>query len=465
MNKKLIAGLIAMIVLGIVGVMVYPKIFPSKSERKILYWTDPMLPGDRSDHPGKSPMGMERIPVYADSTDNKTVQSESSMSESQKSDEYYCPMHPNEVYSKPGVCNVCGMSLVKKPKSVDMSQQEQQKLGTVTISPTKQVLANIATTVAGRMSLEQNIQAVGHIDYAEPNFRHISTRFSGRLEKLYLTYTGQNVLKGDRVADVYSPDAVSAQQEYLLSKQSYEQVKDATELISSGAQSLLEQSRQKLILWGFTEEQIAELDRTKQVKNIVTIFSPINGTVLKKNVHPQHYVAAGEDMFDVADLSTVWMYADVYEFEMRTLRVGQAVEATSDAYPGEVFKGKISFISPTVDPSTRTVQVRADFPNPHGTLKPEMYVKALIKVHLPQTVVVQQSAVLSTGNRQVVWMQKQEGVFEPRLVKTGARAGEYIQILDGINEGETVVSSGGYLIDSESELETTSGTSSQAHTK
>ena len=183
--------------------------------------------------------------------------------------------------------------------------------------------------------------------------------------------------------------------------------------------------------------------------------------MLKKNVDPQHYAAAGEDIYDVADLSTVWMYLDVSEFEIQSLKIGQTVEAASPAYSGEVFRGRISFISPTVEPSSRTVQVRVDVPNPKEYLKPEMFVDATVNVELSTAVVVPKTAVIGTGQRQVVWVQKRSGVFEPRVVKIGQSSDDFVQVLSGISEGATVVSSGGYLIDSESQLQTTSGGSSE----
>jgi Cu(I)/Ag(I) efflux system membrane fusion protein len=253
---------------------------------------------------------------------------------------------------------------------------------------------------------------------------------------------------------VYSPEAISAQQEFLLALNSYTASGGAQGAVSSGTASLLEQSSEKLVRWGITETQIAELQQSRKVKELVTIYSPITGTVLKKSVDPQHYAAAGEDIYDVADLSTVWVYASVYEYELKGLKGGQVVEATSEAFPGEVFRGKITFVSPTIEPSSRTVSVRAEFSNPNEKLKPEMFVNAAIKIDLPMSIAVPVTAVLSTGQRQVVWVKKTDGVFEPRLVTLGERAGNYYQILSGIDEGETVVTSGGYLIDSESQLQT-----------
>ncbi|HYQ86735.1 MAG TPA: efflux RND transporter periplasmic adaptor subunit [Bacteroidota bacterium] len=447
MNKKAVTAIVASVVLIIAGLFFYPKLFVPKQERRILYWTDPMIAGDRSDHPGKSPMGMDRIPVYEDGVQNQPG------AEKDAKAEYYCPMHPQVIRDKPGACNICGMTLVKKSTSQFSISADSLGLAGVVISPSRQILAQVATSVAKRVSMEKSISAAGRIDYAEPNFRHISTRFPGRVEKLYLTYTGQPVKKGDPVADLYSPEAISAQREYLLARKSFLEVKESPEMISDGARSLLDEAREKLLLWGFTGAQIALLDSTKEVKNDVTIYSPITGTVLKKNVDPQHYAGAGEDLYDVADLSTIWMVANAYEFDMQWLKLGQNVTATTDAYPGVKFSGAVNFISPMIDPATRTLSLRAEFSNPGDKLKPGMYVDAFVNVTLPPAVVVPATALLSTGTRTVVWVQKGPDIFLPRLVQPGARAGERVQILEGISEGERVVTSGGYLLDSESELQ------------
>jgi len=383
-----------------------------------------------------------------------------------KTNEYYtCPMHPSVRSDKPGACPVCGMALVKKTiEETEASSQNSEvnkSLGAVTLSPSKQMLASVSTTVAKKMKLQKEIRAVGKIDYAEPNFRHISARFSGRLEKLYLTFTGQKVQQGDAVAEVYSPEIISAQREFLLAQNSFEEIQQSG-IDLSDAQTLLEQAKQKLLRFGFTDEQIFELHETKQPKDVVKIFSQINGTVMKKNVNVQQYVNEGETMYDVADLSVVWMNADVYESEMQLIRLGQEVEATSETYPNEKFDGKIIFISPTIDASSRTVRVRVEFPNQNEKLKLEMFVNAKIKIDLDESVVVPQSAIISAGNRKVVWIQKSEKVFEPRNVTLGASAENYVQILSGVEKGETVVTSGGYLLDSESQLQMGMGTSEHA---
>lgn len=448
MKTKIILGLVVISVMVVVTLLLYPRLLSSKADRQILYWTDRMIPGDRSDHPGRSPMGMERTPVYSDEVDS-AVSSHTSLHE----DAYYtCPMHPSVIKQTAGACPICGMTLVKKTKHPAGTSPVQEAVRSVAISPSQEVMAHVSTTRAKRLALRREIRAAGRIDYAESNFRYISTRFPGRLDRLYLTYTGQRVEKGDPVADIYSPEAFSAQQEYLLAKEGYDNVRESADIISNGAKELFEQSRGKLIQWGFTDAQIANLDAKKEAQSTITIYSQITGTVLKKNVDPQHYAGAGEDMYDVADLSMVWMYVDIYEYEVQSIRLGQKVEAAGQGYPGKIFTGKVTFISPTIDPSSRTVRVRTEFPNPRGELRIGTYVDARVTVVLPLAVVVPVTALLSTGNRHVVWLQKQAGVYEARNVTPGGRAGEDIQILDGIAEGEIVVTSGGYLLDSESQL-------------
>ena len=219
MSKKLGLWILAAVVIGIIGLFLYPKIFSSKPERTILYWTDPMIPGDRSDRPGKSPMGMERVPVYEDQQQHETT----AASQPEQETYYTCPMHPSVHKDKPGACPVCGMALVKKTiRSVDTSNRQPDDMKelprelAVNLSPAQRVMANITVAKVQRRTVNKDVRAVGVVSYAEPNYRHISMRFPGRLDRLYLSYTGQAVRKGDPVADVYSPEAISAQQEYLL---------------------------------------------------------------------------------------------------------------------------------------------------------------------------------------------------------------------------------------------------------
>ena len=388
---------------------------------------------------------------------------------------YTCPMHPSVRSDKPGACPVCGMMLVGKTKvkAADLTHPGSAAGGTanqetVNLSPEQRVNANVSVTKATRRSINRAIHAVGVVSYAEPNYRHISMRFPGRLEKLYVAYTGQTVRKGDPVADVYSPEAISAQQEFLLSLDSYEQAMLSTEnAVTQTAQSnrplavsarqMLEQSKDKLLHWGFTDRQISRLKETRQPSYIVTIYSQVSGTVVKKNVDAQHYVATGEDMFDVADLSTVWIYLDVYEKDIRHVSREQSALITSEAYPGEEFKGWVVFIDPVLNPETRTIRVRTEFPNPEEKLKPNMFVDGMIAIPSDSALVVPSSAILSTGKRTIIWVEVEENAFAPRDVVVGLSNEGFTEIIQGLEEGAVVAETGGFLIDSESALQRPTG--------
>jgi Cu(I)/Ag(I) efflux system membrane fusion protein len=370
-----------------------------------------------------------------------------------ETDYYTCPMHPSVRSDRPGACPVCGMALVKKSSVQAATQEQSENLRGISLSPTQRVLANVSTASVERRSLRKEISAVGVVDYAEPNYLHISMRFPGRLEKLHLNYTGQRVRKGDPVADVYSPEAISAQQEFLIALDWQKSATLATQAVAMDGHDLLEHARRKLSLWGFTDEQIERLRETRSVSYLVTMHSPISGTVVKKNVDPQHYAMTGEDIFDIADLSIVWVYLDIYERDLRFVKVGQTVAVTTESYPNEVFRGRVAFIDPVVNAETRTVRVRAEFTNTGGRLKPNMYVQASIGIPTMKTMVVPAAAVLSTGKRSVVWVEVQPGVFEPRDVQVGSSTEAFTEIVSGLKEGEHVAESGGFLIDSESALQ------------
>ncbi len=375
-------------------------------------------------------------------------------SEQQQKEYYTCPMHPSVISDRPGACPVCGMALVKKTEQKEAESEEMTMLHSVSLSSTQRVMANISVAKALRKTVSKDIQAVGVISYAEPSYRHISMRFPGRLDKLYLSYTGQTVHKGDPVADVYSPEAISAQQEFLLSLDSYEQAKQNELTFStSSIEQMLEQSKHKLLQWGFTEEQISRLKETRKINSLVTIYSQISGTVVKKSVDPQHYAVSGEDMFDVADLSTVWILLDVYEKDIRFVIRGQSAQITTEAYPNEKFKGHVVFIDPVLNPETRTIRVRTEFPNPQGKLKPNMFVNAKIAIPRANALVVPSTAILSTGKRTVVWVEVKDNTFEPRDVVVGSTNEGFTVVLDGLKEGDTVAETGGFLIDSESALQ------------
>jgi len=384
-------------------------------------------------------------------TDNHKTGKTAANSQS-PSDYYTCPMHPSVKSDKPGVCPICHMTLVK----VSQLQAEPGSSGlaaSVSLSPSKQVLANISTTPAESRSLIREIPMAGKIDYPESNTQQITTRFAGRIEKLSVSFVGQHVRQGDPVAEVYSPDAITAQREFLVARGSSPDRTQGVESSIQNGNDLVEQSKLKLRFWGFTDSQIEELAATKAVKSLVTIHSPVSGTIIRKNVELQRYVAAGDPLFDVADLQTVWLQLDAYESDLGALKLGDIITASIDAYPAETFKGAVSFIGSVVEPSTRTVRVRATLNNRDLKLKPEMFAQAIVHAPLAKAIVVPSSAVIATGKRSAVWVEVSPGHFEARPVKLGQRAGEFYQVLEGLHEGEIIAVTGGYLIDSESQLQ------------
>ena len=376
---------------------------------------------------------------------------EHSDSVSMKSMEYYtCPMHPSVISDKPGACPICGMTLVKKIMQHETSSTGMDNLKTVTLSPTQRVLANVATAPVERTSSARTVSAVGVVAYAEPNQAKVSARFRGRVEQLYVNYTGQEVKKGQPLFELHSPDLVSAEQELILALSS---AAASSGNDANSSQRTLEATRELLqVHFGMTEDQIAEIESSKQARMSITFHSPIHGTVISKDVQEGQYVDEGMVLYLLVDLSNVWIYLDVYEKDIRYVKVGTSVSLTSDTYPNERFHGTVTFIEPVINEETRTVRVRIESNNPSGKLKPNMFVQANIDVPFTGKVFIPTSALINTGKRSIVWVEVKSNVFEPRDVVVGMSSDTISEILSGLNEGEQVAVSGGYLIDSESAL-------------
>jgi len=369
--------------------------------------------------------------------------------------QHTCPMHPFIIKDKPGACPICGMNLVpvKKAESEQPKGKEAEMLGHVSLSPTQMVMANVATSEAKEMPLNKEIVAVGIVQYDQARQAKVTAWVAGRIDRLYVNTVGSYVSKGRPVAEVYSPDLVSAQQEYLLALKSRDQFKNSPiQSISQGGEGLVASARQRLKLMGVKDEQIAAMVKAGEPNIRLPIYTPLSGIVIDKVVQAGQYVNVGDTLFNIADLSTVWVEVEVYENEFPNIRIGQLVDIHSQSYPGKTFRGKVAFIYPFLDPKSRTVKARVVLPNPGLRLKPDMFVNASIKVPLGSSIVLPVSAVIDTGQRQVVWVEVKPGMFEPRDVKAGVRGGDKIQIISGLKAGEKVASSGGYLIDSEAQL-------------
>jgi membrane fusion protein, copper/silver efflux system len=374
---------------------------------------------------------------------------------SQEAAQYTCPMHPFIIKDKPGACPICGMTLVpvkkgggEQAKGTEMKGAEQ-----VTLSSDQMVTANVETVAAERMPLDREINAVGIVQYDQARQARVTSWVAGRIDRLYVDKVGDYVSTKRPVAEIYSPDLVATEQEYLLALKSREQLKDSPiTAISQGGEGLVASARERLKLWGVKDHQIAALEKTGRPEIRIPIYTPLSGIVIDKLVLAGQYVKEGDPLFNIADLSSVWTELEVYENDFPLIRMRQRVDIVSQSYPGKTFRGRVSYIYPFLDPKTRTVKVRVEIPNPGLRLKPDMFVNATVKVPLGNVMAVPVTAVLDTGSRQVVWVEVKDGVFEPRDVRVGARVGDYDQILSGLQGGEKVAVSGGYLIDSESQL-------------
>ena len=392
-------------------------------EKKILYWQAPMDPAYIRFEPGKSPMGMDLIPVYAEDDGGET------------------------------------------------------EAGLVRIDPVMIQTIGVRTAVVEQMELNREVRTIGRVDYDETRVYNVHTKVEGWIEKLYIDTTGQRVKKDDDLLEIYSPTLVSAQEEYLLS------LKHRSKISEVGRESISKLSRRRLELWDVPEHQIMELQEKGIVKRTLHIHSPATGIIIDKPVTEGMFVKPGTKLYTIADISKVWVYVDIYEYELPWIKKGQLAEMTLASYPGRTFKGRIAFIYPFMEAKTRTNKVRLEFNNPRGELKPDMYANVTLKsVISKDAVVVLTEAVIMSGNKNIVIIDKGDGRFAPREVTIGAQGRgptgrgltdthptgrgltdthptdrdttgkEYYEVIEGLSVGEVVVTSAHFLIDSESRL-------------
>ena len=330
--------------------------------------------------------------------------------------------------------------------------------GTVNVSPEKQQLVGIRTALVEIRPLVKKIRTVGIVTYDETRVAHVYTKVEGWIEKLFVDYTGKLVQKGQPLFTLYSPDLVSTQEEYLLALQAKESLgSSSVKEIRSGSLSLLEATRRRLRLWDIADKEIQEIEQTGEPKKYLTIFSPLNGFVIKKDAFQGLKVMPDKELYTITDLSTVWVNADIYEFELPYVHVGQKAAISLSYFPGHIFSGRVSWISPVLDEKTRTTKVRLEFPNRDFNLKPEMYANVEINVDAGKGVAVPDEAVLDSGLRKVVFLDKGEGRFEPREVKLGGKFDSYYAVLSGLSPGERILASASFLLDSESRLKEAMG--------
>ncbi|HEY9854415.1 MAG TPA: efflux RND transporter periplasmic adaptor subunit [Stenomitos sp.] len=379
-------------------------------------------------------------------------------------DDYTCSMH-HQVHSEhPGSCPICGMTLVKRSTlapahaasaSAAAASPMPAGLNEVSLSPEQQVLANVKTEAVALHAIHRSLSTPGRITFDETRLAQVAARVNGRIERLYVNSTGAMVVQGRPMGTIYSPDVVATMEEYLAALKSYRQLKDNPYAdLAESSKSLVAASRERLRLWGITDAQIARLERTGAATITLELAAPRTGVVTKKQVQPGQYVKEGDVLYDIADLSQVWVEADVFEADMHSVQVGQGVEVTTPSFPGKTFRGRISFIYPFLNPESRTVKVRATIPNPGMRLKPDMFVTAgLVTAQGTEQLAVPASAVLDTGRRKIVYVEVSPGVFHPREVSLGLKAEDYYPVISGLAAGEKVAVSGGFLLDAASQIQ------------
>ena len=361
---------------------------------------------------------------------------------------YTCPMHPQIVQDRPGACPICGMDLVKESE-LDGEDSKDHDLGDVNVnavklSPSQQVLANVQTERVTTMQFQGEKTFNGYVKINESKFAHISTAVSGKIVNMFVNFEGQFVKKGQKVLEIYSPELVATQKEYLLALDNFNRIKTSANLVAiDQAQSLVDASRERLVLWEMTRTQIEELERTRNVRTTTIQYSKFSGIVTKKYVHVGHWAMAGEDIFDIADLSTVWVVASIYESDMQYIKSGQTADILSSAYPNEIMRAKINFIYPVFNPNSRTQEVRIDFSNRDLKLKPDMFVTVKINTYASQSIGVPKNAVIRTGERNIVYIEIEKGVYEPHEIQIGYEQDGYYSVTSGLNEGDLVVTSRG----------------------
>jgi Cu(I)/Ag(I) efflux system membrane fusion protein len=329
---------------------------------------------------------------------------------------------------------------------------------TMTISPERLQEIGVRFEIAEPRPLTRTIRTVGRVAIDERRLANVTIKIEGWIDRLYVSATGDRVRQGQELFTLYSPELVATQQEYLLALQSARELgqSDFPE-VAQGAQSLLEVTRRRLLLWDIPEYHIEDLERTGKVLKTLPIHAPISGTVIERKALAGLYVKPGDPLYTIADLTSIWILGDIYEYELPLIKVGQTADVSLSYDPKTHLEARVDFIYPTIDPQARTAKVRFKLANPEEKLKPDMYANVELKVPLGLRLAVPKDAVLETGERKIIFIHHGGGKLEWRTVATGLRANEWVEITEGLQAGEHIVTSANFLIDSESQLKAAVG--------
>ncbi len=361
------------------------------------------------------------------------------------------PQEPAPMADMPGMS--ASKNAAQENQIIPATTEQNMAPGSVMLNPASQQLIGVRYTEARRTDMKRTLRSVGLVQMDEEKISRVHVKFAGWIEKVYLDSVGKLIKKGQPLFTLYSPDLVSTEEEYLIARKGQEYLSKAPYSdVASGSDSLLRATRDRLHLLDITDAQIGALEETGKAQRTMTVYSPINGFVMNRTAFEQAYVTPDTELYDIADLSTIWVYVDIYEYEAPYIHIGQPASMQLSYFPGKSYSGRVTYVYPTLDPKTRTIKVRLEFPNPKYELKPEMYADVQLAIDYGPQVVVPSEAVLNSGTAQVVFIAKPGGYFEPREIKVGDQFdGQYV-VLAGLKPGEKIVASGNFLIDSESRL-------------
>ena len=447
MNRSTVVVAIAMLVLGLgLGYLLFerPSSAPEMTtdmERKPLFYRNPMNPTVTSPVPAKDSMGMDYIPVYAE--EEKTAAEPEILF-------YRNPMNPTVTSPVPAKDSM-GMDYI--PVYADGSGQGDAA-GTVEIDPVVVQNIGVRTAIAERRSLSRSVKTVGRVDFNEEHMARLHPKVDGWIEEIRVDKTGQRVRADDILLSFYSPKLVSAQREYLLAIDNQTALASSPfEQIRSGAEELTKSARDRLELLDVPEHQIKELEQTREIKKYIHIHAPWAGTVIRIGARAGQFVTPNTELYMMVKLDQVWVYADVYEYELPWVKVGDHVEMTLASVPGRSFHGTLDYIYPYAEAKTRTTKVRLVFENKERLLRPDMFADVTILSDTQEdAVVIPAEAVVRSGDRAQIFVVREPGKFEPRDVALGVESQGFVTVLDGVSEGEQIVTSAQFLVDSESKL-------------
>jgi Cu(I)/Ag(I) efflux system membrane fusion protein len=330
--------------------------------------------------------------------------------------------------------------------------------GAVFVSPERQQISGVRFGRVEYRNLDRVIRTVGRMEFDEKKISTVNPKIGGWIEELYVDYTGKMVRKGQPLLSIYSPELVAAQEEVLLALKAKKILGSSPIVeIAEGGDRLLQGARRRLLLWDITPKQLETLEQTGEIKKSMVLYSPADGFVMEKMAFKGMSLMAGTALYKIGDLSSIWVIADIYEYELPFIKIGDRAQITLAYYSGEMFEGTATYIYPSLDPKTRTAKVRFELPNPEFKLKPEMWANAELKIALGRKLVVPEDAVMDSGTMQMVFVDRGQGHFESRHVQVGSKVQGYYEVLSGLKEGERVVTSANFLIDSESQLKGATG--------